>query len=575
MLSAFREIVRIDFEFGAPVGGRPIPVCCVAHELRSGRRFRIWRDHFGKTPPYAAGPDVLMVAYYSSAEWGCYRALGWPMPERVLDLFVEFRNFTNGRRLPAGANLLGALAYFGLPTMNAVEKRELQQAIGNGTWQGRFTQQEILDYCETDVIALARLLPVMAPLIDLPRALLRGRYMCAAAAVEHHGTPIDTDTLAQLREHWTGIQDQLIEAVDQDFGVYEGRTFKLDRFARWLAAQGIPWPRLESGQLNLSDDTFRHQAKAFPQVSPLRELRYNLAELRLEDLAVGCDGRNRCLLSAFKARTGRNQPSNSKYIFGPSVWIRGLIKPEPGYAVAYLDWKQQEFGIAAALSDDVAMQEAYLTGDPYLAFAKQAGAVPPDATKDTHKAVRELYKQCVLATQYGQGEVGLALKIGRPRIVARDLLRIHRQTYKTFWGWSDRAVDTAILDDRLHTVFGWQIQTAPDYNPRSLRNFPMQGNGSEMLRLACCLATERGVEVTALVHDALMIHAPIDRLDADIAITRDAMIEASRIVLSGFELGVDVSITRWPDRYMDARGQVMWDRVVGLIQQSANKELVA
>jgi DNA polymerase I-like protein with 3'-5' exonuclease and polymerase domains len=172
-------------------------------------------------------------------------------------------------------------------------------------------------------------------------------------------------------------------------------------------------------------------------------------------------------------------------------------------------------------------------------------------------------------------EYGLAMKIGQPRIVARDLLEAHRQTYKAFWSWSNAAVDTAILTGRLHTVFGWHIQIGQDYNPRSLRNFPMQGNGSEMLRLACCLATERGVEVTALVHDALMIYAPFERLDTNILITREAMVEASRIVLSGFELGVDVSITRWPGRYMDPRGQVMWDRVAGLIQQSANKKLVA
>jgi hypothetical protein len=57
---------------------------------------------------------------------------------------------------------------------------------------------------------------------------------------------------------------------------------------------------------------------------------------------------NRTLLSAFRARSGRNAPSNSKFIFGPSVWLRGLIKPAPGYALAYVDWQQQEFGIAAA-----------------------------------------------------------------------------------------------------------------------------------------------------------------------------------------------------------------------------------
>jgi hypothetical protein len=85
------------------------------------------------------------------------------------------------------------------------------------------------------------------------------------------------------------------------------------------------------------------------------------------------------------------------------------------------------------------------------------------------------------------------------------------------------------------------------------------------MRLAACLATERGIEVCAPVHDAFLICVPFDRLDADIASMRAAMAEASRVVLGGFELGTDVSVTRWPARYMDARGKVMWDRVVGLL----------
>ena len=81
----------------------------------------------------------------------------------------------------------------------------------------------------------------------------------------------------------------------------------------------------------------------------MRELRVSLFQLRLEDLAVGSDGRNRVLLSPVGASSGRNTPSNSKFIFGPSTWLRGLIKPEPGIALAYVDWSQQEFGIAASL----------------------------------------------------------------------------------------------------------------------------------------------------------------------------------------------------------------------------------
>src|SRR5208337_3512811 len=180
-----------------------------------------------------------------------------------------------------------------------------------------------------------------------------------------NGIPLDTGTFARLKENWGLIQDQLIAFIDKGYGVYEARTFKHERFERWLGAQDIAWPRLGSGRLDLSDDAFKEMARHHSQLAPLRELRHALSEMRLNDLAVGADGRNRTLLSAFSARTGRNQPSNSKSIFGPAVWLRGLIKPALGMALAYVDWSQQEFGIPAALSGDSLMQRASSSGDPY------------------------------------------------------------------------------------------------------------------------------------------------------------------------------------------------------------------
>jgi DNA polymerase-1 len=152
------------------------------------------------------------------------------------------------------------------------------------------------------------------------------------------------------------------------------------------------------------------------------------------------------------------------------------------------------------------------TGDCYLAFAKQVGAVPQDATERTHKSTRELFKQCTLAVQYGMGAEALALRIARPTIVARDLLQTHHETYRPFWRWSDAAIDHAMLTGSLHTVFGWKVYIGENSNSRSLSNIPMQANGAEMMRLAACLATERGIEVFAPVHDAFLICAPLNRL---------------------------------------------------------------
>lgn len=565
---AFREVWLADFEFSAPPGERPVPVCLVARELRTGQTVRLWQDELrgSRLPPYLTGPHSLFVAYFASAELGCHLALDWPLPANVLDLYVEFRNRGNGLSPPLGFSLLGAMSWYGLDAMDATEKKTMQElATRGGPWSVG-EREALLAYCESDVSALARLIPRMLPEIDLPLALLRGRYMSAVARMEWAGVPIDTETLARLQTGWESIQGRLIQDVDARFGVFDGRTFKAERWAGWLARRGIPWPRLASGELALDDDTFREMARADPDVALMRELRYSLSQLRLADLAVGSDGRNRALLSPFRSKTGRNQPSNSRFIFGPSTWLRGLIKPEPGRAVAYVDWSQQEFGIAAALSGDPAMMAAYASGDPYLAFGKQAGRIPPDGTKATHGAERELFKACVLGVQYGMGPDTLARRIGLPAVYGRDLIQLHRETYPRFWAWSDGAEAYAMFFSQLNTVFGWTVYVGPEANPRSLRNFPCQANGAEMLRLASSLATERGVSVVAPVHDALMVEGPADSIEEVVAETQRAMAEASEAVLGGFRLRTEAEIVRWPDRYMDKRGRAFWDRVMSLLK---------
>lgn len=117
----------------------------------------------------------------------------------------------------------------------------------------------------------------------------------------------------------------------------------------------------------------------------------------------------------------------------------------------------------------------------------------------------------------------------------------------------------------------WRLQVSQNANPRSLANFPMQANGAEMLRLACCLGTEQGVEICAPIHDAVLICAPLDQLNDDVLRMQRAMADASRIVLDGFELGTDAKIVRHPDRYMDERGILMWDRVMKLIDEQQRK----
>jgi DNA polymerase-1 len=564
----FESIIAFDFEFGALPGERPSPRCVVARELRTGQEWRVWLDGEARECPYPVGPRVLFIAYYASAEIGCHLALGWPLPENVIDLYVEYRNsgniFSASARGKRGG-LLDALRAYGQHAIDDEEKSSMRELAMRGPPYTEDEANALMAYCATDVDGTARLFRAMSGGISITYALLRGAFMCSAAKMEHVGIPIDVPSLDCMKTHWEEIRLRLIRKVDEDFGVYDdtGR-FSMKAFEAYLERAGVirTWPRTDRGALQTDDDTFRDMAKVQPALQPLRELRAAMGALRLGELAVGSDGRNRTLISAFSARTGRNQPSTTRGIFGASVFMRSLIQPPPGRVLVYVDFCQQEFGIAAALSKDPAMLAAYASGDPYLAFAVQAGAVPPDATKKTHPAERDLYKQCILAVQYSMGPVSLAARTGRPVEGGRQLLNLHRQTYPLFWRWSDAVVDTAMWTGEIQTVFGWRVQAREDARSTSLRNFPMQANGAEMLRLACMLAHDAGVEICMPVHDALLVEGAEDNAEELIAKTITAMEDASELVLGGVRLRAQEEyIVRHPDRYKDPRGEVMWRRV--------------
>jgi hypothetical protein len=59
------------------------------------------------------------------------------------------------------------------------------------------------------------------------------------------------------------------------------------------------------------------------------------------------------------------------------------------------------------------MRAAYESGDCYLTFAKQAGAVPESATKESHPIERESFKSTALAVIFGMEWQSLALRLGQ------------------------------------------------------------------------------------------------------------------------------------------------------------------
>jgi DNA polymerase family A len=580
----FEQVWVVDTEFypgpGLANGGRDgdasTPLCLVALETRSDRIVRLWQDELGRVPPYRLDAGALIVGYTISAEFGSHIALGWPKPACALDPYIEFRHHTNDGRIKSGDrekgfySLDGALRYFRADGIDTAHKTDMRDRILQGPPFSAQERIDILDYCESDVLALARLLPHILPTIrSLPHALSRANFMWAIAQQERRGVPLDEPLFTRLRAQWDAMRTDLVVAMDQPFGIYEivdGEPhWRTHRFADYLRRNHMSWPTYADGSLDETEQTFRDMEGRYPHIGPLRELRCSLSKMRLNALAVGNDGRNRTLLGPYGSKTGRNQPSNSKYIFGPAKWLRFMIAPPPGHVLIHRDFKQQEPKIAAVLSGDTELLRACETGDVYLGIARQLGFVSESMSPTELKAVRTLFKTVVLGIQYGLGPRSLATRTGVSLSEACEILARLRSRFSAFESYAQSVVDHAGLRLEIGTPFGWYMKCPSGINPRTVRNFPIQSTGSEILHVASVLAERRGIRIVAPIHDAFVAEVEAGQEEeASLALDR-VMRDASRIVLRGYELGTDVQVVRAGEHFFDERGLEMWTMVTELL----------
>lgn len=244
-------IVVVAVQAGS--GEATAPISVVASDLE-GHQFEIGTPKLlsVRFPPYPTGPRALVVTFGACDMLGVHLALGWRLPERIVDLMIEFRTLTNGKGGLAVGGLAGALLWLGCSTAGAF-------AVGN---QAHCMRQR-LD-------AVTRLFLAMRNTLPLGHALLRGRYLTAVARIEAVGLPSDQRAIEQLREKWVPIKRRVMQLIDAEFGVYPDGRFDAATFETWLGRRSIAWPRLLSRQLDLGDDAFRQMARLHPEIRPLK-----------------------------------------------------------------------------------------------------------------------------------------------------------------------------------------------------------------------------------------------------------------------------------------------------------------
>jgi DNA polymerase family A len=497
----FRAIWHVDFEYRQDGNHLPVPVAMFAREHRTGTEIGpLRRDQLlsMRRAPFDTGSDVLVTSYSIVAELSCFKVLSWPMPRHLMCSYFETSAAINGLDIVGleekRPGLLEACDLFAIPHMPKDHKKHLRDLILNNEIYSDEQWHEIADYNRDDVLLTIPLLEAIAPTIDVPAALFRGRYATAVVEMEARGLPVSAHHLAALREQWQALRMFFIRR-DDTFGLYDNNgSFKEDRFRTLADTKGwsTSWQRTGTGKLALTAKALSKQAKQHVELKPLQHLRDQIAELRLGRFlnTVGADGYSRCPIMPFWTRSGRNQPRGRDKVFLLSLpsWLHGLIAPPPGWGMALLDWKAQEIGIAAGLSGDPALITDFQAGDPHMNFAIRVGLAPPGATSDTHGDIRNMVKPISLGSNYGMSKYGAAAQSGKSLVWAATTLAAHRHAYPVFAQWQQNMTAQALFAERITSVFGWPMAVHAETKRRTLLNYPCQANGGECMRLAAIAA---------------------------------------------------------------------------------------
>jgi DNA polymerase-1 len=588
----FANVIVCDFEYESADGDLPNVLCMVAYvldgNLRHVRTIRMWRGEFGTTPPFDIGPNSLFVAYSAWAELTCFMVLGWKFPKHIFDLHTAYLAASNillphepdEKRKSERKRLSDACRAYGIQGWENIDKEEIRTAIGEGRWH-EYGQEAVFDYCEEDVRKSTELLHKQLhgsgrrfEPASVQHVLHWSNYSAKAIAqIQARGMPIDMPLWNLVQENKGAVVRYLLQRFDPSYGSDEpiytpDGKWNYVRFEQWLASAGVTaWPRLESGRLDIDGDAFRLMYHV-PGIEGLHALRDSLGVIVRAKLPIGRDGRNRPSLFPFCTTTGRN--AHAKSLYNAHAGMRSFMVFPSDRIGVYLDWRTQEVGVAAALSGDTALMDAYRNGDVYHALALICGLTnnpDPKNWKDTDPQMRARMKALQLGINYGMGVPSLAKGLNRHPLVASAIIEKHRRAYPRFWQWRADMVQTAMLERRIESVFGWPLHISTSPNQRTLYNFPMQSGGAEMLRLAAWRMCEAGIIPNMLVHDGILIEV---RNGEEITHAIDIMKTAGRDVCNGLEIGVDVD-QRLENgtRYQDKRpvAKQMWGTIMAALQE--------
>ncbi|MEH6638674.1 MAG: DNA polymerase [Porticoccaceae bacterium] len=258
----------------------------------------------------------------------------------------------------------------------------------------------------------------------------------------------------------------------------------------------------------------------------------------LRNFRIDEDGRHRSWANPFGTKTGRDKPVGASFLYLPKAY-RNLIQPDADSVVAYIDYEQQEPLIAAVFAGHERLLSLYAQGDLYAALAD-------DGAWSTLS--RKQFKRLFISYLYGRSPAAFCGAYGIDSATAQAWGQALDELLRPIEEWMKAKTAQAFSDGIIRSL-DWHIWVQPDMSPLSLRNWPIQAAGADILRRACFGLADAGIATIGGLHDAVLIEVPLLNYQKRIAEAESIMQLASASVLHGIPLRTKVEHIYFPAQH--------------------------
>jgi len=463
--------------------------------------------------------------------------------------------------------------------------REIDKSQQKSDWNGPLNEQQIL-YAAADVEMLLELQPIMAEKLKTLKlgrvSQLEFRTILPVALMEWKGLRVDAGAweamrpalqaeaqqrserlLARLRRrgdlpgmHTLNLQspEQVLEAL-QDLGLLLTGTSEAQLRA---CAAGLP--------------TGEPGAEAIGQPNGRQIIEELLAYRHLAKL-LGSTMQQ--VVQAILPETGRVHPSYHQIASAsgrfacsePNIQqvprekeIRACFRPAEGYAFLVADYSQVELRVAAGLSGDATMLEAYRHGQDLhrLTAAITTKVAPEEVSTQARQAAKAINFGLIYAMgpqglmQSARSSYGVEMTFEQATLFRNRFF----QNYTGIRRWQEELERTGRKNRYIRTAAG-RIRSyeGEEIRVTELFNVPVQGTAAEGLKSALCIFLDRvrsarlEAWVVAIIHDEIVVEVRQDQAEEALAILRQAMVEGIQWLVPGVPFAVDARICQsWGDK---------------------------